>query len=97
MSNPKNLRVPTSEEARRMQKLSAKKKSENAKERKLIKERILEKAKEDDWDEMITNLIDRAKVKDQSFELVRDTIGEKPKDVFDISSNEINITITNDD
>lgn len=33
----------------------------------------------------------------RAFEVIRDTIGEKPKDVFDINSNEINIRITDDD
>ena len=93
MANKESLRVPTSEEAREMQKLSAQKRSENAKERKLLKERILEKAHESDWDEMVSNLIGRAKENDKSFEIVRDTIGEKPKEVFDISSEDIRIRI----
>lgn len=33
----------------------------------------------------------------RAFEVIRDTIGEKPKDVIDINSNEINIRITDDD
>lgn len=33
----------------------------------------------------------------RAFEVIRDTIGEKPKDVFDIRSNEVNIRITEDD
>lgn len=93
MANKKTLRVPTSEEAREMQKLSAQKRSENAKERKLLKERILEKAHESDWDEMVSNLIDRAKENDRSFEIVRDTLGEKPKEQFEIGTTDIQITV----
>lgn len=50
------------------------------KERKLIKERILEKMGEDDWDTMILNAIQRAKEDDKAFITLRDTIGEKPVD-----------------
>ena len=97
MANKESLRVPTSEQAREMQKLSAQKRSENAKERKLIKERILEKAHESDWDEMVSNLIDRAKENDRSFEIVRDTLGEKPKEKFDINTQDIQIVIGPDE
>ena len=88
-----NLRTPTSEEAREMQKKSAQKRSENAKERKLIKDRILERMGESDWNEMIDNFIARSKESDDAFRTLRDTIGEKPKDIIDISSNDIRITI----
>lgn len=49
-------------------------------ERKLIKDRILERMREEDWDAMIDGLIERAKDTDKGFEIVRDTIGEKPID-----------------
>lgn len=47
-------------------------------ERKLIKDRILERMGESDWDTMIDNLIKRAAETDKAFEVLRDTIGEKP-------------------
>lgn len=61
-----------------MQKLSARKRSENIKEKKLIRDRILERMGEADWDTMIDNLIERASNDTKSFEVLRDTIGQKP-------------------
>lgn len=60
------------------QKKSAEARKRNTAERKLIKERILERMKADDWDEIIDGVINRAKRDDKSFEVLRDTIGEKP-------------------
>jgi Mn-containing catalase len=61
-----------------MQKKSAKKRAQNRKETKLIKDRILERMGESDWDQMIDNLIARATDDTKSFETLRDTIGQKP-------------------
>lgn len=99
MANIKNLRTPTTEEAREMQKKSAAKRVQNNKERKLLKESILEEAREDDWQQMTRNLIDRAKNNSKDFETLRDTIGEKPKDRHGLNFDNqevINITITDD-
>ena len=57
---------------------------EARKERKLIKERILERMGESDWDEMIDNLVKRAKKSVRDFESLRDTIGEKPTEVIEL-------------
>lgn len=78
MANEQNLRTPSTSEARAMQKLSARKRSENIKEKKLIRDRILERMGETDWDTMIDNLIERASNDTKSFEVLRDTIGQKP-------------------
>ena len=67
------------------------------KERKLIKDRILERMGEDDWDTMIDNLIMRAAEDTKSFETLRDTIGEKPKDSVEIQGDSIEIKIHNAD
>lgn len=75
-----NLRTPSTEEAREMQKLSAKKRSENIKQRKIFQEAIAERMGFDDFNKMIDNLIERAKKNDKSFEVLRDTMGQKPKD-----------------
>lgn len=58
----------------------------NRKERKLIKERILERMGETDWDEMIDGMIKRAKTSDKAFEILRDTIGEKPVESVDVKT-----------
>lgn len=69
-----------------MQLKSAAKRSQNIKEKKLIRERILERMSETDWDECIDNFIDRAKKGDRAFELMRDTIGEKPVEQVNITN-----------
>lgn len=97
MANEQNLRTPSTSEARAMQLKSAKKRSENAKERKLIKDRILERMGEDDWDAMIDGLIERSKDSVKDFEVLRDTIGQKPKDSVEIQGDNIEIKIHNAD
>jgi len=67
--------------ARKGQVASTKAKKEN----KLIKDRILERMGENDWDDMIDGLIKRAKEGDKAFEVLRDTIGQKPSDVIEVT------------
>lgn len=96
MANEQNLMPPFSPSvAREMQKKSAQKRKENAKENKLIKDRILERMGESDWDTMIDNLIARASEDTRSFEVLRDTIGQKPKDAVEVQGNGIEIRVHN--
>lgn len=78
MANEQNLRKINTIEAREMQKLSAKKRSENKKQEKIFQKAIAERMGFDDFNEMIDNLIKRAKRQDKSFEVLRDTMGQKP-------------------
>lgn len=78
-----------------MQLKSAKKRSENAKENKLIKDRILERMGETDWNVMIDNLIARAQEDTKSFETLRDTIGQKPKESLEVQGEGIEIRVHN--
>ena len=87
MANIENLRVPSTEEAREMQKKSALKRSQNIKERKLLMELLIERTKSKDLEEMLDNLIERAKNTDKGFEVYRDTIGEKPTERIDTNVN----------
>ena len=57
-------------------------------ENKLIKDRILERMGETDWDTMIDNLIERASNDTKSFEVLRDTIGQKPLDKHQITGSQ---------
>ena len=89
MANEQNLKpIRSVSQAREMQKKSAQARSKNAAERKLIKDRILERMGESDWDIMIDGLISRAMDSDKAFEILRDTIGEKPIDKVQISEIE---------
>jgi hypothetical protein len=97
MANIENLRVPSSEEARAMQRKSAAKRSQNIKERKLLMELLIERTKSKDLEEMLDNLIERAKNTDKGFEVYRDTIGEKPTERIDANVNgEIVVDIEDD-
>lgn len=71
-------------------KKSAAARKRNNAERKLIKERILERMGADDWDEMIDGVIQRAKESDKGFEILRDTIGEKPIESIDLQTKHKN-------
>ena len=102
MANEQNLRPIqkgelSKEEAKRRGSLGGKASVEARKERKLIKDRILERMGEDDWDTMIDNLIRRAQEDTKSFESLRDTIGEKPKDQLEVAAMDINVTIDDED
>ena len=100
MANEKNL-VPikkgelSSEEAKRRGSAGGKKSAQVRRENKLIKDRILERMGESDWDTLIDNLIERASVDTKSFEVLRDTIGQKPTDKIeaDVTQNIIRVTL----
>lgn len=68
----------TTSEQREIARKGGIKSGEARREKKLIRERILEKLGESDWDDMIDGVIERAKNSDKGFEILRDTIGEKP-------------------
>ena len=78
--NMQNLRTPSTEEAREMQKKSAKKRSQNIKERKLIRQVIEERLGGADLDEIVDNLIDRAKHDSRDVEVLQAALGQKPVD-----------------
>ena len=65
-------------------------------ERKLIKDRILERMGETDWDEYIDGIIVRAKENKLDAEFLRDTIGQKPTEHIEADVNSV-IRVTLDD
>ena len=79
-ANIKNLRTPSTEQAREMQKKSAEKRSQNIKERKLIRQIIEERLGGADLEEIVDNLIDRAKYDSKDFEVLQSALGQKPVD-----------------
>ena len=50
-------------------------------------ELLIERTKSKDLEEMLDNLIERAKNTDKGFEVYRDTIGEKPTERIDTNVN----------
>lgn len=102
MANEQNLAPPftseqSREEASKNGRLGGIKSGEARREKKLFKEEILKRMGEDDWDEMIDKLIARAKNTDKAFEVLRDTIGQKPKDEIVADVKQTNITISLED
>lgn len=104
MANTNNLMTPeelnarlTPEERRANASKAGKASVEARKERKLIKDRILERMGETDWDEMIDGLIERSKDSVKDFEVLRDTIGEKPKDQLEVTAMDINVVLDDED
>ena len=56
-------------------------------EKRLFKEEICKRLGVDDFNEIIDNLIKRAKEQDKSFETLRDTMGQKPKEEIEAKIN----------
>ena len=94
MANEQNLKkgkgfeTRTTEEQREIARMGGIASGEARREKKLIRERILERMGETDWNTMIDGLISRAKETDKAFELLRDTIGEKPVEKVSMSATE---------
>lgn len=90
MANEQNLKPIrkgdlSKEELKKRQSNGGLKSAEARREKKLIKDRILERMGESDWDTMIDNLISRAMETDKAFEILRDTVGQKPSEKVDLS------------
>ena len=91
MANEQNLKPIrkgdlSKEELKKRQSNGGKKSADARRENKLIRERILERMGETDWNTMIDNLIERASNDTKSFEVLRDTIGQKPVEQLELSS-----------
>lgn len=97
MANEQNLKPGAHKLTVEEQSRGGKKSAEVRRENKLIRDRILERMGEDDWDAMIDGLIERSKDSVKDFEVLRDTIGQKPKDSVEIQGDNIEIKIHNAD
>ena len=98
MANEQNLIVPSSELARENGRKGGLKKAENERRRKSLREELLLLLEEDKMQEKISlALLDQArKGNTKAYEIIRDTIGEKPKDIIDANVN-TDIRVTLDD
>ena len=92
MANEQNLKPFTSDQSREEAVKNGRKggiaSGKAKRENKLIRDRILERMGETDWDTMIDNLIERASNDTKSFEVLRDTIGQKPVEKVSMSATE---------
>lgn len=93
MANPENLeghsfKDMTASRQREIASQGGKASARARKERDILKETILARTSFDDWNEMVDNLIKRAKDCDKSFELLRDTSGQKPVEKTEVTNLE---------
>ncbi len=85
--NESNLRVPTSEEAREIGRKGGIASGKARRERKTLKEELLLLLSEGDTQEkMSLSIIKQAlEGNTKAFEIIRDTIGEKPKEEIEVT------------
>jgi hypothetical protein len=91
MANEQNLVSLATRTQRERQEIARKGQEASTKakaEKKLIRERILERMKEEDWDAYIDGIIERAKESKADAEFLRDTIGEKPIDKIAVGATD---------
>ena len=96
MANEKNLKpIRDSKRARELQEKAAKKQRENIAKRKTLREELLLLLSQGNTQEkMSLALIEKAMTGDtKAFEVIRDSIGEKPTDKIE-QSGEVNSTVT---
>lgn len=96
MANEQNLKpIRTTERARELQEKAAQKQRENIARRKTLKETLLMMLEEGNMQNDITlALLEKALNGDtKAYEVIRDTVGEKPTDKIE-QSGELNNTIT---
>ena len=101
MANEQNLighgfHERTASEQREIARAGGVRSGEARREKKLIRERILERMGEADWDEYIDGIIARAKENKQDAEFLRDTIGQKPTEHIEADVSSV-IRVTLDD
>lgn len=94
MANEQNLKKGkgfdsrTTEEQRKIAQKGGIASGKARREQKLIRDRILERMGESDWDTMIDNLIERASSDTKSFEVLRDTIGQRPTEKIAVGASD---------
>ena len=97
MANEQNLKpIKTTERARELQEKAAQKQRENIARRKTLKETLLMMLEEGDTQNNITlALLDKALKGDtKAYEVIRDTVGEKPTDKIEQSGdNKLDVNI----
>lgn len=97
MANEQNLKpITSSEQARAMQEKSVEKRYENKIKMGLIASAILEELSTDDLREIARGIIDRSKSNSEDLVKMRDTIGEKPKELLQVDNTMV-FTFEEDD
>ena len=76
----------TAEERSRQAQAAGIESGKTRRENKIIRDRINERMTDDDLTEIVDNLISRAKKNPRDFEMLRDTMGQKPKQEINIDN-----------
>ena len=100
MANEQNLRpVQSKEEARERGRKGGIASGEARRKRRTLKEELLAMLEDPEVQKRLSAaIVEKGMDGDiRAFEVIRDTIGEKPKDILDINSNDIRITIGEND
>ena len=79
--------IKDTEIARELQGKSVKKRKENQEKKRIFESMIRERLKDKDLQEIVDNLINRAKRNEKSIEVLRDTLGEKPTEHHEIEAD----------
>lgn len=98
MANNQNLKTPTSEQAREYGRKGGLKRAENEKKRKTLREELLALLETEQYQSKISLSLIKQAVdgNTKAFEVIRDTIGEKPNEKLELEQNkpfEVNINI----
>lgn len=89
----RNFKDMTPEERKRISSMGGKRSGEARRERRLFKDEIAKRLGADDFNEIIDNLIARSKNSDKAFEVLRDTLGEKPVEEVSVTTDTITVEI----
>jgi len=100
MANEQNLRpVRSTEEARERGRKGGIASGEARRKRRTLKDELIAMLEDPEVQKRLSAaIVEKGMDGDiRAFEVIRDTIGEKPKDILDINSNDIRITIGEND
>ena len=98
MANNQNLKTPTSEQAREYGRKGGLKRAENEKKRKTLREELLVLLETNQYQEKMSLALIKQALdgNTKAFEVIRDSIGEKPNDKLELEQTkpfEVNINI----
>ena len=86
MANEQNLIPGQHKLTKEEQSRAGIKSGEVRREKKLWREEIMKRLGEKDWNKIVDNLIDRASKNSKDFEVLRDTMGQKPTDTIQVET-----------
>lgn len=86
MANEQNLIPGQHKLTREEQSRAGIKSGQVRREKRMWKDEIMKRLGEKDWNKIVDNLIDRASKNSKDFEVLRDTMGQKPTDTVQVET-----------